>query len=82
MSLERGAIKYAIKSIIYNYSAMYVFGGFFVTLYTLGSNIVDGNFIEIIIGNYVPSLKSIILNPVVGSPIVVANWYRSIKKRQ
>lgn len=78
MGYGTGAGKYAVNSIIFNYSAMYVFGGSIITLINLLFSAGSGDLGTVLVNVMMPTPESLILNPLVGAPVAALKWYGSM----
>ncbi len=73
-----GLLKYIVKSIVFNYVPMYLFGGTIITTISLLfglSGAESGEFLPVLIETLTPRPSSLFWNPVVGAPIAGLKWY-------
>lgn len=88
MGNEIGFLKYVIKTPFtpVGFVSMYIFGGFFLTLFNTFFEIFSGNFIgvflEYFIYNALPptSLQQIFVQVAVGSLVAGFKWYMAMSK--
>lgn len=78
MGYETGAVKYAFNSILFNYSAMYVFGGGIITAFTILVTAGSGDLGTVLVNVLMPTPESLVVNPIVGAPIAALKWYTSV----
>lgn len=78
MGYESGAVKYTLNSILFNYGAMYVFGGSIITAFTLLFTVGSSDLGTVLVNVLMPTPESLVLNPMVGAPVAALKWYTSV----
>lgn len=90
MSFYKGSGKYGVGNLLFNFGAMYVFGGVVITSLKLIWVLLTGNFSSIgfvkeAIMIFVPNPDYIylnfIINPLVGTVFATIKWSNSMKGR-
>ncbi|NPE28669.1 hypothetical protein HNV12_12015 [Methanococcoides sp. SA1] len=88
MSLEKGFVKYIIKTplTIVGFISMYIYGGFLMTLLNTFSEIFSGNFVNAFLEYFVysalppVSVEHVFIQVLVGTITAGTKWYIAMSK--